>query len=430
MVSPLGIGIEPFWEGLSSGKSGIGPIQLDANAGAPRNIGGEVTDFTEQAAKKSYLKPLRKSIKVMCRDIQLGVASALLALEQSQLNLETIDHQRLGVDFGANLMLSPPDVLRDAAWSCVENGDPKREFHFEKWGKGGKNAEGTSGMEKMQPLWLLRYLPNMPACHIGIAADARGPNNSLTMDEASGNLALGEATRVIQRGCSDTMIAGTTGTRIHPVKTIHARFWDPLAESDEPPETWSRPFDKNRSGQVLAEGACSFILEEETVARNRGAKIYGTILGVGSSCVVDRSGVSNLRRALANAMQSALHDAGIQPEDVGHVNAHGLSTVEDDRQESLAIHDVFGEDGSTIPVTALKSVLGNSGSGCGTLELAGSLLGLEQGVVPATLNYELPDPECPLNVVRGEPLSIDNKTFININVTRTGQASALVVRGE
>jgi 3-oxoacyl-[acyl-carrier-protein] synthase II len=431
VVSPLGIGAEPFWEKLASGQSGIAPIiHKENHAGTPRNTGGEVAEFTEKLARKTYLKPLRKNLKVMCREIQLGVASALLALDHSEIDLDTIDHQRFGVDFGANLMLSPPSVLKDGSWNCLEEGDENRDFQFDLWGRGGSNPTGTSGMEKMQPLWLLRYLPNMPACHIGIAADARGPNNSITLDEASGNLALGEAFRVIQRGAADTMIAGTTGTRLHVIKSLHAAIWDSLADTDDPPETWSRPFDKNRSGQVLAEGACSFILEEETQARNREATIYGTILGGGSSCVADKDGNANPRLALVNSMQAALRDANLTPADIGHINAHGLSTIKADREEALAIYDVFGDLAASVPVTALKSYLGNSGSGCGTLELAGSLLGLSHGVVPATRNYTTPDSEYPLNVVHGEPLTVSNKTVLNINVTRAGQASALIVRGE
>jgi 3-oxoacyl-[acyl-carrier-protein] synthase II len=363
----------------------------------------------------------------MCREIQMGVASAALALEHAAIDPEAMDHERFGVDFGANLMFSPPDVLKDACWTCVDGDDPRREFHYARWGQGGANEGAKSGMGSMEPLWLLRYLPNMPACHIGIFADARGPSNSITLDEASGNLAVGEATRVIGRGHADVMIAGTTGTRLHPVKTMHAALWDQLARSDAPPERWSRPFDRARTGQVVAEGACSFILEEEGFARSRGAKILGNVLGGGSSCVSNGQGRGDLRRALVNAMRSALRDAGLSPGDVGHVNAHGLATREADREEAAAIHEVFGPRAGNVPVTALKSALGNSGSGCGTLELAGSLLALTQGVVPATLNYETADPECPLNVVHGAPLPVSNRVVLNVNVTRMGQASALVV---
>lgn len=430
IVSPLGIGVEPFWSHLAEGRSGIAPVDMLAATALPKNVAGEVKDFTDETAKKQYLKPARKWIKVMCREIQLGVASALLAFDQSGLDINAIDHERFGVDFGANLMFSPPDVLQDPCWECVDSDDPSHKFHYEQWGRDGANTDKASGMAKMEPLWLLKYLPNMPACHICITLDARGPSNSLTMEEASGNLSLGEAFRIVQRGAADIMIAGVTGTRLHPVKSLHARMWDQMAVGDSSPETWCKPFDANRNGQVAAEGACSLILEEESAAKARGATIYGRILGIGSSCAAAKSGQPDIRLALANAMRSALNDAAMQPGDIGHINAHGLGSTESDRDEAAAIADVFGSRSSEIPVTALKSYFGNCGSGCGLLELAGSLLGLKNGVVPATLNYESPDPDCRLNIVHGQPLAVTNKSVLNINVTRMGQASAVIVKAD
>jgi 3-oxoacyl-[acyl-carrier-protein] synthase II len=388
-----------------------------AYSAAPGHAGGEIKDFNESTARSIYLKDQRKSIKVMCREIQLGVASAALAVEHAKLNADDIEHERFGVDFGANLMFSPPEILKDACNACT-NGD-NRTFHYEKW--------GSAGLGSMEPLWLLRYLPNMPACHIGIFADARGPSNSITLDEASGNLAVGEACRIIQRGAADVMIAGTTGTRLHAVKTMHAALWDELAGGPEPPDRWCRPFDLNRNGQVVAEGACSLILEDEAHAASRGADVWGTVLGSGASCAVASDGRPSLARALANAIRAALRDANLQPRDVGHVNANGVGTRQADAQEAAALREVFGSVASEVPVTALKSYFGNSGSGCGTLELAGSILGLRNGIVPPTLNYETADPECPLNVVHGDPLPVTNKILLSINVTRMGQASALVV---
>jgi 3-oxoacyl-[acyl-carrier-protein] synthase II len=420
VVSPLGIGYETFSKNLLEGKSGISRLESVSYSGAPKNVGGEIKDFTDTSAKNEYLKKQRKSIKVMCREIQFGVASASLAIENSALDLEAIDHERFGVEFGANLMFSPPDVLKEPAWHCVDEGDTEFRFRLKHW--------GTEGISNLEPLWLLRYLPNMPACHIGIYADARGPSNSITQNEASGNLAAAEAFYVILRGQADTMVAGTTGTRIHPVKSMHAALWDILAEhGDDPPETWCRPFDKTRKGEVLAEGACSMILEEESHAKARGAKILGRILGAGSSCAFDRNGTNKVTRAIVNAARAALRDAGLTPADIGHVNAHGLGTPWIDVDEALAIHEIFGPAGETVPVTALKSVLANAGASCGTLELAGSLAGLEQSVVPATKNYRVPDPACRLNIVHDKPLPIANRVVLNINVTTCGQAAALVV---
>jgi 3-oxoacyl-[acyl-carrier-protein] synthase II len=421
VVSPVGIGVDRFWESLSAGRSGVRHGSFFPGFAAPGGVGAEVSDFTDESARKVYLKEQRKNLKAMCREIQLGVASALLALDDARVNLDEIDHDRLGVEFGANLMLSPPDVLAEACYACCDEGaEGTTEFRSTRWGK--------TGLEKLEPLWLLRYLPNMPACHISISADARGPSNSLTLDDASGNTVIGEARRIIQRDDADVMIVGVTGTTMHPIKTLHLALWDDLARTPEEPEKRARPFDLNRSGRVVAEGSCSFILEERRHAQQRGAKILGRVLGTGSSCVSDSRHAENHRMALANAMRAALKDAGLRPDQVGHINAHGLGTRELDIAEAKAIIDVFGEDlGRRIPVTAPKSFLGNSGAGSGLLELAASVVGLAHGVIPYTLNYETPDPACPLNIVSKMPLPTSNMIVLNINVTRVGQAAAAIV---
>ncbi len=427
LLSPLGIGAEAFWQKLSAGESGIGPIRWLSDSAAPQNMGGEVWDYDEKAARKTYLQPQKKTVRLMCREIQLGVASANLAVEHAKLDLDSLKRDRFGVEFGANLMLSPPDVLKDGCWKCVDADNPDRPFHFEQWGSAGENEERPNGMQQLEPLWLLKYLPNMPACHISIGLDARGPSNSMTMDDASGNLALAEAMRIIGRGRADVMIAGSTGTRLHPVKSVHARLWEQMAESDRPADAWCRPFDRNRNGQVVAEAACSFLVESEAHAKNRGAAILAEVHGAGSSCVADAQGKPDLRKALALAMQSALADAGMTPKDIGHINAHGLGTQAGDAAEAGAILDVFGETHPNIPVTALKSYFGNSGSGNGLLELAGSLLSLREGLIPPTRNYEIPDPDCPINIVAGEPIPAANRVVLNLNVTTIGQASAAIV---
>jgi 3-oxoacyl-[acyl-carrier-protein] synthase II len=418
VVSPIGIGVEEFWKNLAARRSGVVRSKLFPGFAAPDQAGGEVREFTEESARKVYLKEHRKNLKAMCREIQLGVASAMLALQHSGLNLDTIDHERLGVEFGAHLMLSAPDILNTACVACTEPDHP--DFNFAQWGE--------QGLPRMEPLWLLRYLPNMPACHISISSDARGPSNSLTLDDAAGNMVIGEACRILERNAADVMITGSTGTTLHPIKTLHLALWHDLATTPDEPEKRCRPFDKHRTGRVVAEGACSFILEGREHAVARQAKIWGRVLGTGGSTVTDRTGKPNFRQALAQAMRAALKSAGLTPDQVGHVNAHGLGTPEIDRCEAQAILDVFGSDlGRRVPVTAIKSYLGNSGAGSGTLELAASLVGLSHGLVPPTLNYETPDPECPLNVVAGEPLPMSNRVVLKVNVTRMGQASAAVV---
>lgn len=416
IVSPLGYGPDAFWDKIAKGQSGIRVVG-SAAAAAPGHVGGQVPDFSEDITKEVMPKKQRKFVRVMCREIELGVVAALSAVTQSGLDLEKIDHDRFGVDFGANLMFSPPGVLKDACWSVSEQTPSGIKFDYDRWGE--------QGLHVLEPLWLLKYLPNMPACHIGIAVEARGPNNSLTLDDASGNLAIGEASRIIQRDRADIMIAGTTGTKLNAVKTIHAALWRDLASGEGSPETWCRPFDVDRTGQVVAEGACALILETPEHAAGRGATVYGEILGMGSSCVTKPDGSADVTMAIVNAITAALKDAQIEAGDVGHVNAHGVAIPDVDIAEAEAIRKVFPKG---VPVTALKSYLGNAGAGAGVQELVASLLALRHGVIPKTLNCEQIDPLCPLDVVKGEHRPTDNRVFVNVNVTRSGQASALVVR--
>ena len=426
VVSPLGIGLGPFLSALKEKRSGVRVVRdvMDASA-APGNVGGEVPDFDDGVTKEAMPKKQRKFVKVMCREIELGVVSALQAVEHSGLDLDAADRSRVGVDFGANLMFSPPSVLEDACEACVgpvpEVSDDPRHFEFKKW--------GAVGMKVLEPLWLLKYLPNMPACHIGIALDARGPSNSLTMGGASGNVALSEAAHIIERGRADVMIAGTTGTKLHPVKTLNAGLFRDLADGAGDPGTWCKPFDRDRTGQVVAEGACTVILEERGHAEARGATILGEVLGFGSACVAEKDGTGHLGPALAGAGRAALRDAGLSPTDLSHVNAHGTGTRKNDADECRGLTDLL--DGAKTPVVGLKGYTGNAGAGSGVQELAASLLMLREGLIPVTLNHAATDDGCDLDVVAGDHReAAPNAVFLNLSATRGGQASAAVVRAE
>lgn len=417
IFSPIGIGKESFWENLRTGKSGIETTRHYNCSATPGGIGGEVKEFNEEAAKKDYLKSQRKSIKVMSRETQLGTAAALQALADSGLDLGAIDHQRIGVLYGANLMFFPPDTMADPAAACK---DESGTFQFQDW--------GTKGLGKMEPLWMLKYLPNMPACHIAIFNDARGPNNSVTLDEASPGVALTEALNIMQRGAADMMLVGGTGTRIHPVRAIHARLLDPLGYDETDPASSCKPFDSRRNGQVVSEGAVCLLLEEEEHAKKRGATIYGYLLGGGSSCVASPTGVADVTKAVLNASRSALRRADMTASELGHINAHGIATVEGDRDEAAALRELLGD--SAVPVTALKGQIGNAGASSGFIELAGSLLSLKNdNTIPCIQNCEKPDETLGLNFVSGQPQTPKNKVFLNVNYTRTGQASAVVIAG-
>jgi 3-oxoacyl-[acyl-carrier-protein] synthase II len=228
-------------------------------------------------------------------------------------------------------------------------------------------------MPQLTPLWLLKYLPNMPASHIAIYNDLRGPSNSLTLREASGHLALGEAAVTIQRGAADMMVVGATGTRVHPMKTVHALQSEQVALEEAAdnasavtdPTRWSRPFDRLRKGMVLGEGAAVLILEELEHARARGAEIHGEVIGHAARNAGLAGGVGLKQRALTLAMQRALSMARVDAAELSHIHAHGASTVAGDREEAAALREVLGAGLATIPTVAAKSHFGNLGGGAG-----------------------------------------------------------------
>lgn len=417
LMTPIGTDLDTFWKNLSEGRHGFGPPELLGSNCTPGGIAGEISDFTESAARKTYLKPVRKQVKVMCREIQLGVAAALEALKDAGIEAGTVVPERIGVEFGANLMSSPPEVMVDAAMACVAADNPNG-FQYSKWGQ-----QEDSRFQGMEPLWLLKYLPNMPGCHIGIAIDARGPNNSLTQEEASGGLAIAEACGIIRRGRADVMITGTTGTRLTPVKAGQHQHWDILAEGDA--DSLCRPLDQSRSGEVLAEAACTLILESREHAEKRGARIYGSILSTAASCVMDEDGGET--KAVEQAATTALEKAGLSFADLGHVSACASGHPVRDASEAKALHQLQSESAIRVPVTALKSYMGSSGSGSGLVELAGSLLAVANNQLPATLNFQSADDDIDIDVVHEGGVAPANKIFLKTSVTRMGQCSAVVV---
>ena len=250
-------------------------------------------------------------------------------------------------------------------------------------------------------------------------------SNSLTVREASGHLAVAEATMTIRRGAADVMLAGATGTRVHPMKTVHALQSEQVALGSDDPATWSRPFDRQRRGMVLGEGAAVLVLEEMEHALARGARIHGEVLGAASRHAADRSNVGLRRRALFLAMRRAVSMAGLPGGRPGHVHAFGLSTVGSDRDAAGALADLFGDDLRRIPTVAAKANFGNLGAGSGLAECIASLEALRHGALFPLLNHTTPDPECPILPARGgEPAG---RSFLSSSVTPQGQAGAVVI---
>jgi 3-oxoacyl-[acyl-carrier-protein] synthase II len=411
VVSPIGIGNDRFWDSLVHNRSGIGKLQSIPTDGLPSSFGAEVSDFNPV----DFLRD-RKFVKVMCRDIQLGVASSTLAVRDSGIVQGTIDPYRFGVVFGAGRMTCHPSELAAAVNACRTEGN----FDIDKW--------GPEALASIAPLWLLRQLPNMPASHVSIDHNACGPNNTITCRDASALLALSEAVRVIESNRADCMIVGASSSNIHPVDIAKFHSFEGMSRRNDDPTRACRPFDFERDGTVVGEGAASFIVERYEHAVARGAEIYAEILGAGAGC--DGRGRANESAGvgLVRAMESAMERSGIVPGEIGHINAQGKSTQPDDIVEARAYHRVFGDLALRVPVTALKSYVGHFDAGAGAVELAGTLLSLKHGLVPATLNYEVPDPRCRLNVARGEAARLASRTAITVNRTAMGQSAAAVLR--
>jgi 3-oxoacyl-[acyl-carrier-protein] synthase II len=405
IVSPIGVGRAAVWDSIAKSRSGVRPLPALAQIGWPTPFGGEVVDFDP----KELVQP-RKSLKVMSREIQFASAAAELAWQDAGLANATINPDRFGVLGAAGLMYCELEELRAPFVAWMKQTD----FDIHRWSK--------LAMGELYPLWMLKYLPNMPACHIGIRYDARGPNNTISQGDVSSLLAIAEAADVIRRDQADIVIVGGTGSRLNLTDLMWHRTAGLATNGELEPHAVCRPFDARRAGIVNGEGSAQLVLESREHAERRGVRIMGSVAGAASRCDSLAGSQSPPRSAIRRAIVAALASAELEPASIGHVNAHGTSTIDDDRTEAQAICEALGD----VPVTAPKSLFGHLGPGSGVVELATSLIALEHGVIPPTLNYEFPDADCPVNVVAA-PQPTQQRSFIALNHTASGTAAAVIV---
>jgi 3-oxoacyl-[acyl-carrier-protein] synthase II len=405
-ITALGLDLESYRQALRGGRSGVRPIRsLDVSA-LPVRFGGEVQGFDA----RNYLeKKDRKRLNVMARTTQYAVAVAQLAVDDARLDTQRIDSERFGVEFAAGLI--PGDLADFGEASRVSVGEA---------GTVDVKAWGTEGLPKITPTWMLNHVPNMLACHVSITHNAQGPNNTITESEAGALLALGEAYRLIGRGAADVMLAGGADTRINALNCVRYLLIAELSRRNDAPDKACRPFELHRDGGVLGEGGAAFVVEELEHARRRGARVHAEVVGFGSAFDRGHDGAG-----LARAVRLALAEAAIGPDDLDHVNAHGAGTTAGDVREARGLAAALG--GRPVPVLAVKSYFGDLGAGAGTAELVASLLALADGVVPATLNHDEPDPACPVAVVRS-PRPVTRTYILKASLTEHGQCAAMVLR--
>jgi len=383
-ITPLGAGVDATWRQLIAGASGVGPTTLFDASRFPTRIAAEVRGW-DLAAEGEDPERWR-----FCgRHTRFAAGAALQAMRDAGLaGGLPADPARLGIYLGSGEGQQDFAAFTRMMMAAIE-GDSLDVANFTRL-----------GLETLHPLSEVEQEPNMPAGHLAAMFDAQGPNlNCLTACAASSQ-AIGEATEIVRRGEADVMLSGGTHSMIHPFGVTGFNLLTALSTRNDEPTRASRPFDRDRDGFVIGEGAAMVVLEELEHARRRGARIHGELVGYGSTA--DAYRITDTHpdgRGAAACMQMALDDAGLGPASIDYVNAHGTSTDVNDRVETLAIRKVFGARARSVPVSSTKSMMGHLIAAAGATELIVCLLAIRDGLLPPTINYETPDPDCDLDYV-------------------------------
>jgi 3-oxoacyl-[acyl-carrier-protein] synthase II len=369
VVTPLGCGIQKTWEGVCKGTSGIDRLTSFDASEFPVQIAGEVKDFDPE----DFIE--RKEIKKMDIFIQYALGAGTMAVEDAGLTINEDTADRIGVIVGAGI----------GGLNTIER------YH---------SVLLESGHRRISPFFIPMLIANLAAGHISMRFGARGPNSCVTTACAAGTHAIGDAFKIIQRGDAEVMIAGGSESAITPLTIAGFANMKALSTRNEAPQQASRPFDLERDGFVIAEGAGILVLEELQAALKRRARIYAEVAGYGMTAdAFHMTAPDPEGRGVINCMRMALRDAGIPPEGVDYINAHGTSTPYNDKHETMAIKQVFTEHAYKVAVSSTKSMTGHLLGAAGGVEAAFCALALLEGIIPPTINYETPDPECDLDYV-------------------------------
>jgi 3-oxoacyl-[acyl-carrier-protein] synthase II len=399
LVTPLGTGVEKNWGALIAGRSGIRRISRFSNLEAyPSQIAGEVPDFSPT----DFIEP--KEIKKMDLFIQYAVAAAAMAMTDSGLNIDTELAEQVGVIIGVGL----------CGIDTIET---------------TKEAILQGGPRKISPFFIPKVISNLAPGQIAIRHGAKGINLTPTSACASGTHAIGEAYHLIRRGLQDAVITGGAESAITPLAVGGFAAMKALSTRNDEPERASRPFDRDRDGFVIAEGSGVLILEERERALQRGAKIYAEVVGYAANGDAHHmTAPAPEGEGAARCMRLALKDAGLAPTDVDYINAHGTSTEYNDANETMAIKKVFGEQAAKLAVSSTKSMTGHLLGAAGAVEGVFSALSLHHGLIPPTINYDNPDPQCDLDYVPNEARKADLKVVLSNSFGFGGTNACVILR--
>ncbi|MEZ6093618.1 MAG: beta-ketoacyl-[acyl-carrier-protein] synthase family protein [Pirellulaceae bacterium] len=385
MINPLGHEVEVVWEALKNGRSGVGPTTIFDASEFPTKISAEIKDWDIASTGLDMKLWANRG-----RHTKFAAGAALKAINSSGVLDSIKDPRRFGVYLGSG---EGNQDFNCFAQMMVDSMDDQGNLDIATFTK--------RGLEMLKPEIELEQEPNMPVGHLAAMFNAQGPNANCLTACAASSQAVGEATEIIRRGEADVMLSGGTHSMIHPFGVTGFNLLTALCQdSNDEPTKASRPFDKRRSGFVLGEGSGMVVLEEYEHARKRGAHIWGEIVGYGSTADAYRiTDIHPEGRGAIGCMTMALRDANLRPEQIGYVNAHGTSTQVNDRVESRACREVFGEHAMNVPVSSTKSMMGHLIAAAGATELIVCMLAMRDQILPPTINYEVPDPDCSLDYV-------------------------------
>lgn len=449
-VTPYGVGASALWNGLVEGRPTLGPsARLDAS-GFPCKLTGEVKDFS---AKDYVPKHYRKAVKVMARDIEMAVAAAKVATEDAALTTRmslaegqvggtTYPLERMGCQIGAGLIAAETDELAAALTTARTPGStidsPGGGFSLRAWGtaKGADGQAGAGGMNNLTPLWLLKYLPNMLACHVTIIHGCEGPSNTITCNEASGLLSLGESARVIERGAADLCFSGGAESKVNCMGLLRLTYAGRLAETGDETDGSRvvRPYDPASSGTIPGEGAGIMILEELESAAKRGVRVYAELAGFGSAhsdpahCYADgdRGIAPGADEGLQAAIEAALDDAGVAPGEIDAIVPHASGIPSMDAGEAGALRAVFGPRLASVPLVTVAPLIGESSAGNGAVLAAVGALCVKHQMIPARVHAG----ECPRDLAaqsaRATPAAL--RHVLVCSSSFGGQNAAIVLR--
>jgi 3-oxoacyl-[acyl-carrier-protein] synthase II len=410
VVTPLGATVAELWNNLKAGRSGVGPTTLFDASNFPTRISAEVRNWSVANVGEDPAAWEKRG-----RHTRFAIGAARQAVDDAGV-LGTVDPDKFGVYLGAGEGQQDFPNFSRMMVAALANGNELDVGAFIR-----------EGLQRLDPQLELEQEPNMPAAYVATHFGAEGPNvNCLTACAASSQ-AVGEATEIIRRGEADVMLSGGAHSMIHPFGVTGFNLLTALSERNDEPQKASRPFDLHRDGFILGEGAAMVVLEDYERAKQRGAAIHGEILGYGTTADAFRITDTHPEgRGAISCMKMALRDAGRSPDQIDYINAHGTSTQVNDRVETLAIKATFGPMAYKVPVSSTKSMTGHLIAAAGATELIICLLAMRDGIVPPTINYETPDPQCDLDYVPNKAREKKVRTILTNSFGFGGQNIALV----